>query len=227
MGSVTTSTTSGRITWARVHRWLAIVLAVLLVVWSLTGLLFHLKPGWGRAYDMLSVERHDRPLALETLQPVAAIHTVDGAPIIKLELFDSAKGPLYRARTQTGSALFDARTGTQLLLSQEDAWLLATDAISRSSERAAYGEPAETSVTNDTIKLVMSGGPVLLVGRNDARISQRGSDTDRIDWLYRIHYLQWTGNHTVDRVLAIAGLLLIWAVMIPGIVLFVRALWRR
>jgi uncharacterized iron-regulated membrane protein len=213
--------------WAKVHRWLAIVLAALLIVWSLTGLLFHLKPGWSRAYDMLSVERHDRPLAIETLKPVAAIHTVDGAPIVKLELFDSAKGPLYRARTQAGSALFDAMTGEQLLLSQEDAWLLAKDAISRSDERAAYGEPVERITTNDTIKLVMSGGPVLLVGRNDARISQRGADTDRIDWLYRMHYLQFTGNHTVDRALAIVGLLLIWAVMIPGIVLFVRALWRR
>jgi hypothetical protein len=214
-------------TWARVHRWLAIVLAALLVIWSLTGLLFHLKPGWGRAYDMLSVERHDRPLALETLQPPASIHTQGGEPILELELFDSALGPLYRVRTATGSALFDAKTGTQRVLLQEDAVLLAKDAISRSDERGAYGEPVEEITTNESIRLVMSGGPVVLVGRNDARISQRGSDTDRIDWLYRMHYLQFTGNHTIDRLLAIVGLLLIWAVMIPGIVLFVRPLWRR
>ncbi len=213
-------------TWARVHRWLAIVLAALLIVWSLTGLLFHLKPGWGRAYDMLSVERHDRPLALDMLQPPVSIHMPGGEPIQRLELFDSALGPLYRVRTAAGTALFDAKTGTQRVLLPEDAVLLAKDAISRSSERGAYGEPVERITNSDTIKLVMSGGPVLLVGRNDARISQRGADTDRIDWLYRMHYLQFTGNHTVDRILAIVGLLLIWAVMIPGIVLFVRPLWR-
>ena len=43
--------------WSRVHRWLAVVLVVPLVIWSITGVLFHLKPGWSRAYDMLSAER--------------------------------------------------------------------------------------------------------------------------------------------------------------------------
>jgi uncharacterized iron-regulated membrane protein len=215
-------------TWARIHRWLAIVLAVLLVVWSLTGLLFHLKPGWRRAYDMPSVERHDRPLAMETLVPIAAIRTSGGEPIDSLELFDSALGPLYRVATTKGTELVDATTGMRSSpLSEASALLLAKDALSRSRERAAYGEPGRVSVTDDDVRIEMSGGPVVLVGRTDARISQRGSDTDRIDWLYRIHYLQWTGNASIDRVLAVVGLVLIWAVMIPGIVLFVRALRRR
>ena len=56
--------------------------------------------------------------------------------------------------------------------------------------------------------------------------TQHGADTARIEWLYRIHYLQWTGNRTVDRVLAVLGLALIWAALIPGLVLFVRRVRR-
>jgi len=72
------------------------------------------------------------------------------------------------------------------------------------------------------VKLELAEGPVVEVGRNDARLTQRGPDTDRIDWLYRLHYVQWTGSKPVDKVLALVGLLLIWLVLIPGVVLFVR-----
>lgn len=74
--------------------------------------------------------------------------------------------------------------------------------------------------------IALLGGATVEVGLRTARMSQRGGDTERIDWLYRIHYLQWTGNRTVDKVLAIGGLALIWAVVIPGLVLFVRRLRR-
>jgi len=159
--------------WVKAHRWLAIVLVTLLVVWSVTGLLFHIKPGWDRAYDQLSVERRDTQLRMEEM---TGLQSLGGAPITRIELFDTAIGPLYRARTATGTELFDARTGRLRVLDANDV---------------------------------------------------RTPDTDRIDWLYRIHYLQWTGNRSVDRWLAVAGLALIWAVMIPGIVLFVSRLRRR
>ncbi len=209
--------------WARVHRYLAILLAVLLVVWSVTGLLFHLKPGWDRAYDMLSAERRGRALPLATLSPASAIQATAGAAIDKLELIDTAIGPVYRARAAAGSELFDARTGARISpLTEEAALSLATDALSRSPVRDAYGSLGARAITERSIRIQLSEGPVIEVGRTDARISQHGPDTARIDWLYRIHYLQWTGNATFDRAFAVFGLLLIWAVMIPGLVLFFR-----
>jgi hypothetical protein len=42
-------------------------------------------------------------------------------------------------------------------------------------------------------------------------LSQRGRDTDRIDALYRIHYLQWTGSQAMDKVLGFLGLSLVVA----------------
>lgn len=192
--------------WARVHRWLALVLVVFLFIWTATGLLFHLKPGWGRAYDMLSAER----------------------PGNSEERFDSAIGPLIRTSSESGETLLDAQTHEKLPpLSQENARRLVDDALSRSPYRADYGEVTSSWVTDREVRFRYHSGAVVSIGRSDARISQHGPDTDRIDWLYRIHYLQWTGIKSIDRVLAIVGLLLVWAVAIPGLVLFVRALRRR
>jgi hypothetical protein len=36
-------------------------------------------------------------------------------------------------------------------------------------------------------------------------LQQKGRDTDRIDRLYRIHYLQWTGVKSIDRVVGFVG----------------------
>ena len=207
--------------WSRLHRYLALVLVVPLVVWSVTGLLFHLKPGWKRAYDMLDAER---PLDAKQVTPIASITAQFPEGVTHLELFGTAIGPLYRVSTANGDALVNATTGAKVSpLSESDARSLASDAISRSRLQAEYGEITHSDVRDDVVRFTTAKGPIVEVGRTDARISQHGSDTARIDWLYRIHYLQWTGKKTLDRVLAIIGLALIWLVMIPGLVLA----WRR
>ncbi|NVB79558.1 MAG: hypothetical protein HOV81_14270 [Kofleriaceae bacterium] len=214
-----------RMSWTRVHRWLAIVLVVPLVVWSVSGLLFHLKPGWSRAYDMLDAERP--VLSTTSVAPIATIAATFPAKISKVELFDTAIGPLYRVTTESGTELVDAVGATRRSpLSADDAKALAVDAVTRSAERAGYGIVIGTEVTERVVHVKFEHATVD-VGRASARLSQRGSDTDRIDWLYRIHYLQWTGNKAVDKVLVALGLALIWAVMLPGIVLFVRRAVRR
>lgn len=200
--------------WRRVHRWLAIVLVIPLVIWSITGLLFHLKPGWSRAYDMLDPERPAEVHLDKLVLPEGVTH---------VEVFSTAIGPLARVTTPKGDELYDAATGTKRSpLPIDAAQALAVDAIGRSHFASAYGTATRVTSTETTVTLELADGPVVEVGRNDGRLSQRGPDTDRIDWLYRIHYLQLTGNKTFDKILALAGLLLIWLVLIPGVVLFVR-----
>jgi uncharacterized iron-regulated membrane protein len=209
--------------WSRVHRWLAVVLVVPLVIWSITGLLFHLKPGWSRAYDMLSAER---PLDTTPTVPLDAVAAAAGGPTQHLELFGSALGPLYRITTPTGTVLLDAQLHRRSPLSAADARTLAADAVAHSAHRAAYGTLTSAQLAGDHVRVTFAHANVD-VDRDSAAISQRGGDTDRIDWLYRLHYLSWTGNRTLDKLLAITGLALIWLVMIPGLVLFVRRRPRR
>jgi uncharacterized iron-regulated membrane protein len=204
--------------WSRVHRWLAVVLVVPLVIWSITGLLFHLKPGWSRAYDMLSI---DRPLDTLPASTPEALAAAAGGPAQRLELFGTALGPLYRVTTATGTVLLDAQLHRRSPLSDADARALAADAVAHSAHRDAYGAIGATRVDPGTVHVAFAHATVDL-DRATGTVSQRGRDTDRIDWLYRLHYLSWTGNRTLDKLLAIVGLALIWLVMIPGIVLFVR-----
>ena len=203
------------------------MLVVFLVVWSATGLLFHIKPGWDRAYDMPSAERRDTRLAVGLYVPPAIV-TKQAADVRRVELFDTALGAMYRVTAAERTYLVDAATGlARSPLPVPDAKTLVADAIARSRHRAAYGAMGAVTSDDGTVRVAYEGGVIVEIDRNDARISQRGADTDRIDWLYRIHYLQWSGNKTVDKLLAMAGLALIWAVMIPGIVLFVRRLRAR
>ncbi|HEX7699772.1 MAG TPA: PepSY domain-containing protein [Kofleriaceae bacterium] len=200
--------------WRRVHRWLAIVLVIPLVIWSITGLLFHLKPGWSRAYDLLDAERPAQVHLDKLVLPEGVTH---------VEVFSTAIGPLARVTTPKGDELYDADTGTRRSpLPIDAAQALAVDAIARSHYASTYGATTRVTSTEATVTIELADGPVVEVGRNDGRLSQRGPDTDRIDWLYRIHYLQLTGNKTFDKILALAGLALIWLVLIPGVVLFVR-----
>lgn len=201
---------------ARVHRWAAIVLVAMLVVWSITGLVFHLKPGWDRAYDQLSVKR-DEPIDMSS---VVAIATLPRSPSV--ELFSTVLGPMYRVTTKDGPSIIDATTGKPRTFTPDEVTRLVDDAVSRSPFANRYG--AHVGISGNDVRY--AGEQVVTFSPATMRVSQEGRDTKRIDWLYRIHYLQWTGNKTVDKILAVGGLALIWVVMIPGIVLFVRRLRR-
>lgn len=202
--------------WPRLHRWAALILVAPLVVWSITGLLFHLKPGWKRAYDMVSIER---PLAD---QNVAAVQSLPRFK--KLELFGTALGPMYRL---DGSSLIDAQTlRPRSPLSIEDAKTLAQDAVAQSSQHAGYGALIDAKSDESTVHVQFESAMVD-VDRASGSLYQHGADTARIDWLYRIHYLKWTNIPSVDRVVAVIGLALIWVAMAAGIVLFVRRFRRR
>ena len=57
---------------------------------------------------------------------------------------------------------------------------------------------------------------------NRLSLAQRGRDTDRIDGIYKIHYLQWTGVDWLDRILAGLGLALIVLLSLAGGRLFFK-----
>jgi hypothetical protein len=59
-------------------------------------------------------------------------------------------------------------------------------------------------------------GAVITFDWNRLSLQQRGRDTDRIDLLYKVHYLQWTGQKTIDKVLGLAGLTLLIALTALG-----------
>jgi hypothetical protein len=83
---------------------------------------------------------------------------------------------------------------------QEEVRRLVSDAFTNNPQR--YGEIA--SVHGNTV--TTSTGVEVTLDWNRMSLQQKGRDTDRIDLLYRIHYLQWTGVKSIDRVVGLVGI---------------------
>jgi hypothetical protein len=119
-------------------------------------------------------------------------------------------------RTDAGWQQLDPRTGRERPSpSADEVRRLVADAIA-GNER--YGQVR--SVDGDTVRTTT--GVVITLDWDRLSLSQRGPDTDRIDALYRIHYLQWTGIPAVDKVLGPAGLALVALLSALGLRLALR-----
>jgi len=192
------------------------MLAAPFLVWTATGLLFHIKPGWAEAYETLSIERRDRALPEHPAPPA-----FPGAT--RLELFDCALGPVYRVHRGRETALFDARDGRALSpLSPDAARDLAVDAVARSPYRAAYGEPGAATPAGDDVVIAFGRGPKIRVDRRSGQLAREAIDTRRIDALYDLHYLRWTGIPAIDRALAVLAIVATWVLTGLGGALFFR-----
>jgi hypothetical protein len=100
--------------------------------------------------------------------------------------------------------------------SEQELKTLLRDAFSRNSER--YGDIL--SVNGLAVKTTTNVAVTL--DWNTLRLSQSGQDTQLINQLYKIHYLQWSGHKTVDQILGIFGLILLISLTLLGIRLYVK-----
>lgn len=209
---------------ARCHRLIAVLMALPFLLWTATGLLFHVKPGWDSAYEQLSAVQPGRAVAPNALRPLSALTR---APVLSAELLPTALGPLYRVKFATGGgqreALFDARGGQRISpLDDERARTLIDDAVGRSAHPAHYAavERVQTGIGQLTVHY--AGGATVAIGRTGARLRRAGADRERIDALYAVHYMKWTGHPGVDRVLVLFSIVGTWLTTALGLWL----LWR-
>jgi uncharacterized iron-regulated membrane protein len=181
----------------KLHRVIGLVMLLPLVAWAATGAVFFTKPGYGAAYDALTVRTYpiEGPI---TVRPDPAWREVRHLrTILGLHLL---------ARTDKGWVHLDPITLQPAARPRdEDVKRLIADAFAVNPSR--YGQIVSLdggTATTDT-------GAVITFDWNRLALQQRGRDTDRIDRLYKIHYLQWTGEKTVDKFLGLAGLVLLVA----------------
>lgn len=170
--------------------------------------MFFLKPGYAGAYAMLAPKKY--PL--------------DGAPRVvpdpawlEFRVLRTVLGDHLLARTAAGWAHLrpDGKTPRPAPTDDEFKRLLA-DAFS--ADPARYG----TVVSVAGAQARTDTGVAVTLDWNTLSLAQRGRDTDRIDRLYRIHYLQWTGVKAIDRPLGVAGLALVAALALLGVRLALR-----
>ena len=192
------------------HRIIGIVLILPMVGWAVTGFIFFVKPGYGGAYESLAVKTYplegSRPIELG-LENQAAVRSWFEYRVLRTILGDH-----LLVRTAEGWRQLHPRTLEPLAPpSDEDVRRLVTDAFAANPRR--YGNI--TRVDGPLIRT--DTGVEVTLDWNRISLQQKGRDTDRIDRLYKVHYLQWTGVEAVDRVLGFVGLLLVLLLTALGV----------
>lgn len=185
------------ITARRIHRAVGLVMLLPLIAWAATGAVFFTKPGYGAAYHALPIKTYplEGPITVRPdpdWREVRHLRTILGLHLL--------------ARTDNGWVQLDPMTLRPAAVPRdEDVRRLIADAFAVNPAR--YGRIVSVSAHRGTA--TTDTGAVITLDWNRLTLQQRGRDTDRIDRLYKIHYLQWTGQKTVDKVLGLAGLVLL------------------
>ena len=197
----------------RWHRRLGIVLLLPFLGWAVTGLVFFLKPGYAGAYASLQ----PRFLPLGDVAPVTP-----RADWLETRRVRTVLGEHLLVRTTEGRLHLHAETG-EPFAPPDAAGLQALVADALTSDPGRYGTVAHAAKADSgTAAFETTTGVHVELDWPSLALQQRGRDTDRIDALYRVHYLQWTGVRTVDRIVGIAGLAGLVALTLLGLRLALR-----
>lgn len=197
----------------RLHKSIGLTLLLPLLGWIVTAFVFYFKPGYDKAYASLSVKTY----SLENVTILPANPAWQ-----EIRYFRTILGPHLCVRTAEGWTQLDPITlKNRPAASEEDLHTLLVDAFSSDPER--YG--SILSMSSDGI--TTTTGVRITLDWERMSLYQRGADTDLIDLLYRVHYLQWTGIPAIDNVLGPTGLVLILFLSILGIKLAVNRRDKR
>jgi hypothetical protein len=177
------------------HRIIGLVLLVPLIGWVVTGVIFFVKPGYAGAYESLRPKAY--PLA-------ESLTVVPEGNWLEYRYVRTILGPHLLVRDAEGWQQVDPGTmEPRPLPGMEGIRSLVEDAIAGNPSR--YGSVDRV----DGREIITTTNVRITLGWNDLSFSQRGEDTELIDAIYKIHYLQWTGIGAVDKFVGGAGLLLL------------------
>ncbi|MFO6425051.1 PepSY domain-containing protein [Motilimonas sp. KMU-193] len=192
----------------KLHKVIGLILILPMLGWVFTGLIFFIKPGYQGAYEQLAVKTYplEAPFTLHpdsSWQVLRLVRTVIGYHLLvttadQVEHLDpvllSVKAPPSRAQTRT----------------------LIEDAISANPLR--YGNVVEV----DANRALTSTGVEITLDWQNLRLSQRGRDTELINLMYKIHYLQWTPIKAINQVLGVLGMVLLIFLTGLGVRMYVK-----
>ena len=192
----------------KLHKIIGLILVLPMLGWTITGLVFFIKPGYQGAYQQLAVKSY--PLT----QPVNISPKADWQ---ELKVVSSVLGEHLLVKTSDKTLHLDPITLQEKAKPSEQALKsLLQDAFTQDSER--YGNIV--SVDESSVKT--STGVKVTLDWNTLRLSQTGQDTKLINQLYKIHYLQWTNHKAVDQVLGIFGLILLISLTVLGVRIYIK-----
>jgi hypothetical protein len=191
----------------RIHQILGIIMLVPLLLWSITGFIFLTKPGYEGAYEQLQPK----------LYPINQAFSIGVSGWTEAKVYRTILGEHLLVKDQgkwKNLSLTDMQE--QAFPSEQDIKLLVNDAISENRNR--YGEilhiDGQNIYTDTGVKISLDWATLSL--------RQKGQDTDLINTLYNIHYLQWLDSPELDQVLGFLGLFLLITLSGVGFIMLIK-----
>ncbi|KZX58761.1 hypothetical protein A3709_17335 [Halioglobus sp. HI00S01] len=193
---------------ARWHSLIGLLMSIPLLLWAFTGAVFLTKPGYEGAYEQLAPKLYPIEQAL-ALPP--------GSQWEHFQLLRTILGYHLIARRGDQVSHLDPYT-LQLIEppTDEAIALLVKDATEQN--RSRYGEiisVEDSVVTTDT-------GVVITLDWDRLSLRQQGNDSRWLNTLYKIHYLQWLGDATANKVFGVLGLTLLFGLTGLGLYSYAR-----
>lgn len=201
----------------RVHAYMGLLLLLPLCIWTITGAVFLLQPGYKDAFEQLTVKTHPINKAFElpssaAWQEARYIRTILGWHL----LVRDENGLPQHLHPQT----YEPWPWPE----SEMIAILLSDSIAHNSER--YGQITAVEKQAQTYSATTSAGVEMTLDWLTLELRQTGSDSRFINRLYRLHYLQLTPNPTLNRVLALAVLTLLLAMCFVSLRMLITHKWE-
>ncbi len=193
----------------RIHKIVGVVLAIPLLGWALTGIVFLTKPGYQGAYEQLAIKTYPLEQTF-SLQPLVNWHE---ARLVRTVLGYH----LLLAGNGRRAHLDPQSLETRRLPSDADIKRLVYDAIGTDSQR--YG--AIVAVNGG--RVMTSTGVEITLDWPTLSLAQAGRDTRFLNGLYKIHYLQWLGRPIPDALLGVSGIVLLLSLTGLGLAVLVSS----
>jgi hypothetical protein len=227
--------------WAKIHKWLALVMAIQILFWFVSGLFFAAFP--------IERVRSEHAIAVQTPSPVDL--AAASAGLARLAAANVAAGEKVELRVLLGHPvallsggsgrprLYDLASGrraspipltTALLIAERDHVGAARAArIARVTENSPEYRGALPAWRVDFDD---GAGRSLYVAADTGAVTARRSTLWRVyDFLWGLHIMDWRGHEDFNTPLLIVATALALVVVIAGIVMFPSRLgytaWRR
>ncbi len=218
----------------RVHRLAGLGLALPLLVWTVTGLLFHVKHRYAEAYEPLAVPFTADVLWGRAVFSPAMLQARGVLDVGPATLATHPRGLIAWLGKRNGEPVaIDSASGDTIPeATEETARLWLRDAVQASVHGARYGAVLRTEETavrsgrtgadDPAFRFHLAGGKRVTVDRVTGEISQTGDLNEFIDWTYRLHDLQWTPWKAVNVALVLLGMPLLLLLAASGVRMALR-----
>ncbi|MBA6233812.1 MULTISPECIES: hypothetical protein [unclassified Colwellia] len=192
----------------KIHKIIGLILVLPMLGWTLTGLIFFIKPGYSEAYEQLSLKTYPLEKSLLVSAPdwqeAKLINTILGH-----HLLVKTKGKVEHLDPVS---LLPKKFPTQLQYKA-----LLEDAFLNHKER--YGKIIKINGDH----ALTSTGVEIKLNWDRLTLNQKGNDTRLINLLYKIHYLQWTPFNGFNQLVGILGLFLLFTLTLFGVRIYITS----